>query len=116
MSFDILPQDIVRLSSKAQSPRNVQVMNGTGLPTRASLNTERCTVATAPPSPPPPASTGSAEEGGQLTTSNGQIIGLNGQPLQMNGLNYFGFDDGNTMVDGLWVGEQSQSLLSEFWP
>lgn len=68
-------------------------------------------MTTAPPSLPPPASTGSAEEGGQLTTSNGQIIGLNGQPLQLNGLNYFGFDDGNTMVDGLWVGKHTSSIM-----
>lgn len=75
------------------------------MPESATLNGQNCPVSTAPPPPPPPPSSGAIESGGQLTTSNGQIIGLDGQPLKLLGLNYFGFDDGNTMVDGLWVGE-----------
>lgn len=69
-------------------------------------------MALAPPSPPPPPSSGSAEDAGQLTTSNGKIIGLNGQALYLKGMNYFGFDDGNTMIDGLWSGEPPLTPLS----
>ena len=35
---------------------------------------------------------------------NGQIIGLDGQPLTLWGINWFGFETGTTMVDGLWAG------------
>ena len=39
-----------------------------------------------------------------MTTVNGQLVGPNGKPLFLKGINYFGFDDGNTMIDGLWEG------------
>lgn len=81
------------------------------MPTSASLNGDICTVTTAPPSPPSPPSQGAIESAGSLSTSNGQIIGVNGQPLRLQGLNYFGFDDGNTMVDGLWVGKYHHKNL-----
>lgn len=42
-----------------------------------------------------------------MTTADGQLIGIDGSPLYLIGVNYFGFDDGNTMVDGLWEGESS---------
>lgn len=82
-----------------------QVSNGTGFPSGAALNGVDCTVSQATPAPPPPLSRGGIESGGQLTTSDGKIIGLDGNPLYLIGTNYFGFDDGNTMVDGLWIGE-----------
>ena len=85
--------------------RPLQVSSGNGLPTTAAVNGVKCTVTVAPPPPPPPPSSGAIESAGQLTTSNGQIIGLDGNPLYLIGINYFGFDDGNTMVDGLWIGE-----------
>lgn len=74
------------------------------MPQAAYLNGQSCLVKqTTAPAPPP--SSGGAEAAGQLTTSNGQIIGLDGQPLYLIGPNWFGFDDGNTMIDGLWEGE-----------
>lgn len=80
-------------------------MGGSGVPTAAYLNGESCLVKqTYAPAPPPSSGGGAAEDAGQLTTSNGQIIGVNGEPLYLIGPNYFGFDDGNTMVDGLWEG------------
>ena len=84
----------------------LQVSNGTGLPSSASLNGYNCVVAVAAPAPPSPPSSGAIESAGSLSTSNGQIIGVDGQAVTLQGLNYFGFDDGNTMIDGLWVGKQ----------
>ena len=68
------------------------------------MNGVKCTIKVAPPPPAPPPASGEIESAAQLTTSNGQIIGLDGEALYLNGINYFGFDDGNTMVDGLYVG------------
>ncbi|DBB06710.1 TPA: hypothetical protein ACH3X1_012211 [Trebouxia sp. C0004] len=58
--------------------------------------------------------TGSAEteSAGGLTTSNGQITDYNGNVILFKGLNWFGFDDGNTGPDGLWAG--SNSLTQDF--
>ncbi len=54
---------------------------------------------------------GAIESGsGSLTTSGGNIIGLDGNVLTLMGINYFGFDDGNTMVDGLWEGSDQLTL------
>ena len=39
-----------------------------------------------------------------MTTKDGQLVGPNGKALFFHGINWFGFDDGNTMVDGLWEG------------
>ena len=52
------------------------------------------------------------ESAAGLTTSNGQITDLNGNVIVFKGLNWFGFDDGNTGPDGLWAG--SSSLTQDF--
>ena len=52
------------------------------------------------------------ESAAGLTTSNGQITDYNGNVIQFKGLNWFGFDDGNTGPDGLWAG--SSSLTQDF--
>ncbi|DBB04409.1 TPA: hypothetical protein ACH3X1_012892 [Trebouxia sp. C0004] len=61
---------------------------------------------------PGAAPAGGAIESGSdsLTTSNGNIIGLDGNVLNLMGINFFGFDDGNTMVDGLWAGSDQLTL------
>lgn len=52
----------------------------------------------------------SAEAAAGLTTRNGQITDLDGNVLVFKGLNWFGFDDGNTGPDGLWAGRTSMTL------
>jgi len=52
------------------------------------------------------------ESAAGLTTSNGQITDYNGNVIVFKGLNWFGFDDGNTGPDGLWAG--STSLTQDF--
>ena len=47
-----------------------------------------------------------------MTTSNGQLVGPNGQPLFLKGINWFGFDDANTMLDGLWEGGSRTATAS----
>ena len=85
----------------------MQVAAANELPTAVYLNGQNCTVVQVT-APAPPPSAGGAEDAGSLTTLNGQIIGVNGQPLYLIGPNYFGFDDGNTMLDGLWEGKASE--------
>ena len=99
----VMPKET--LINSLRSTDCLQVSSGTGKPSIAHVNGHNCTVTMAAPSPPTPPSSGAIESAGQLTTSNGQIIGLDGSNLYLIGLNYFGFDDGNTMIDGLWVGE-----------
>lgn len=41
-----------------------------------------------------------------------QIIGVDGQPVGMKAINYFGFNNGATMFDGLYAG--SNSLTQDF--
>ena len=50
------------------------------------------------------------ESAAGLTTRNGQITDLDGNVLVFKGLNWFGFDDGNTGPDGLWAGSTSMTL------
>lgn len=45
-----------------------------------------------------------------LTTRDGQIIGLDGQVIDLKGIAWFGFEDGNTVVDGLWEPEVDVDL------
>ena len=44
---------------------------------------------------------------GRMTTLDGRIIGVDGRPLYLMGLNWFGFDCGATMADGLWGGKDA---------
>lgn len=36
---------------------------------------------------------------------SGNRVLEDGQPIVMHGINYFGFNNAQTMVDGLWAGE-----------
>ena len=47
-----------------------------------------------------------------MTTKNGQLVDSTGKALFFHGINWFGFDDGNTMVDGLWEGGPRVPLLA----
>lgn len=38
-----------------------------------------------------------------------QIVGPNGRPLYLTCLNYLGFNNGNTMLAGLWAGNSSMT-------
>lgn len=45
-----------------------------------------------------------------LTTLDGQIIDqTTGEAIQLRGFNYFGFDNAQTCVDGLWAGSTTLS-------
>lgn len=82
-----------------------QVLNGTGAPDEVAVNNQPCTVQLAALPPPPPPTKSRAETASSLTTLNGEIIGVDGQPLQLWGINWFGFETGTTFLDGLWAGE-----------
>ena len=90
---------------------SAQVLDGSGVPDQVMLNGMNCTMTVTglPPMQPPK---GAAEEGGTLTTSNGRILGVDGNELFLIGINWFGFEqDGGTMVDGLWAGAALATLI-----
>lgn len=37
-----------------------------------------------------------------VSVSGTKLIGVDGNELQIRGLNWFGFEDGNTAPDGIW--------------
>ncbi len=74
------------------------------MPESIAVNGTPCSVQSAAPPPPAPPQSSREEAASSLTTVNGQIIGLDGQPLTLWGINWFGFETGTTMVDGLWAG------------
>ncbi len=39
-----------------------------------------------------------------LSVSNGQFFGTDGGPITLKGVNWFGFETSNTLMDGLWQG------------
>ncbi len=45
-----------------------------------------------------------------MTTDGNQIIDSTGKPVELKGINWFGFNNGDTMVDGLWAGPDNLSL------
>ncbi|BDA48966.1 probable major extracellular endoglucanase at N-terminal half [Coccomyxa sp. Obi] len=90
----------------------VEVLSGTGAPDVVAVNNQPCTVQLAALPPPPPPTKSRAESASSLTTLNGEIIGVDGQPLQLWGINWFGFETGTTFLDGLWAG--SDSLTMDF--
>ncbi len=47
-----------------------------------------------------------------MTTNGDQILNSNGQPIELHGVNWFGFNNGQTMVDGLWSG--SGAIAGDF--
>ncbi len=106
-----------------ESLKSVQMSNGTGMPDVVAVNNQPCIVQSAALPPPSPPKASHAESASQLTTLNGRIIGLDGQELTLWGINWFGFEDGTTMVDGLWAGacpyysnqSMHEDLLSKLW-
>lgn len=86
-----------------------QVKDGSGMPDVVAVNNQPCAVQSAALPPPPPPLKSKAESASSLTTVNGQIIGVDGQPLQLWGINWFGFETGTTFLDGLWAGELLES-------
>ena len=86
------------------------------------LNGHSCSVVILPNQVPPPANITSptfqevqAQAGVGLTTLSGQIIDrTSGQPFSLKGFNWFGFDNAQTCVDGLWAGSTtlSQDLVT----
>ena len=87
------------------------------LPHSFTLNNESCSVVILPNAVPPPANISSpgvqevqSEAGIGLTTLNGRIIDrTSGEPITLHGFNYFGFDNAQTCVDGLWAGSTALS-------
>jgi hypothetical protein len=47
-----------------------------------------------------------------MTTVGNQIVDSNGNPAQLKGLSWFGFNNGDTMVDGMW--QSSNSIAFDF--
>lgn len=45
-----------------------------------------------------------------MTTQGTQILNSDGHPVELKGINWFGFNNGDTMVDGLWAGPDSLSM------
>ena len=92
------------------------------VPRNFILNDHSCSVVILPNNIPLPANLTSptpqdvqAEAGVGLTTINGQIIDrTSGQPISLKGFNWFGFDNAQTCVDGLWAGSTtlSQDLVT----
>ncbi len=87
------------------------------LPQSFLLNGNPCSVVILPNSVPPPANITSpslqsvqSQAGIGLTTLNGQIIDrTSGEPISLHGFNYFGFDNAQTCVDGLYAGTTTLS-------
>ena len=87
------------------------------VPQAFMLNDHSCSVVILPNEVPPPANITSpsfqevqAVAGIGLTTLDGQIIDrTSGEPIILKGFNYFGFDNAQTSVDGLWAGTTTLS-------
>lgn len=47
---------------------------------------------------------------GSYTTQNGRIIDANGKPVAFKGVNWFGFNNGNHVVNGLWQSDFNTML------
>jgi hypothetical protein len=79
-------------------------------PVTVALNGAPCNVASAASpvvTPPSPSSPSARSEADGMTTRDGQIIGIDGKPVFLMGVNWFGFDCGATMADGLWGGRDA---------
>ena len=78
-------------------------------PSTLTINGAPCNVASAAAplvTPPPPRGDAHTEADG-MTTRDGLIIGVDGNPVFLMGINWFGFDCGATMTDGLWGGRDA---------
>ncbi len=82
-------------------------------PQELRVNGQPCAFVGLPPQVTQAPPTGAkAESASKLTTKDGQIIGLDGKPLFLTGINYFGFETGNTFLDGFWIGMHPPSPTS----
>lgn len=79
-------------------------------PTAVSIAGQSCSLNITRTLGASPSGAASESGGNPLTTQDGNIIGPDGNVLALVGVNYFGFDDGNTMVDGLWAGSDQLTL------
>ena len=78
-------------------------------PSSLAINGAPCNVASAAARlvPPPPPRGDAHIEADGMTTRDGLIIGVDGNPIFLMGINWFGFDCGATMTDGLWGGRDA---------
>ncbi|KAL3142124.1 hypothetical protein ABBQ32_004742 [Trebouxia sp. C0010 RCD-2024] len=79
-------------------------------PTSVSIAGQSCKLNITATVGASPSGAASESGGNPLTTDGGNIIGPDGNTLALLGINYFGFDDGNTMLDGLWAGSDQLTL------
>ena len=87
------------------------------LPQSFLLNGNPCSVVILPNNVTPPANITTppmqsvqTQAGVGLTTLNGEIIDrTSGEPISLRGFNYFGFDNSQTCVDGLYAGTTTLS-------
>ncbi|KAL3155198.1 hypothetical protein ABBQ32_013138 [Trebouxia sp. C0010 RCD-2024] len=87
------------------------------VPQAFKLNDRSCSVVVLPSDVPPPADITrpsfqevQAEAGTGFTTLKGRIIDrTSGEPISLRGFNWFGFDNAQTCVDGLWAGSTALS-------
>lgn len=87
------------------------------VPQAFKLNDHSCSVVVLPSNVPPPVDIISpsfqevqAEAGTGFTTLKGRIIDrTSGEPISLRGFNWFGFDNAQTCVDGLWAGSTALS-------
>ena len=114
--------DFLTLQSKASNNITIGLLLEANaavfpLPQSFLLNNQPCSVVILPDDIPPPANITSpplqdvqSTAGSGLTTLNGQIIDNTlGQPITLHGFNYFGFDNAQTCVDGLYAGSTTLS-------
>ncbi len=114
--------DYLTLLPKAENNITVGLLleaNATTFPLPQSflLNGNPCSVVVLPDNVPAPANITSpslqdvqSEAGVGLTTLNGEIIDrTSGEPISLRGFNYFGFDNAQTCVDGLYAGSTTLS-------
>ncbi|KAK9809361.1 hypothetical protein WJX73_008925 [Symbiochloris irregularis] len=87
-------------------------------PTSVYLNGVQCSlnltvnVSALVPGVPIPANFSLAEAAGFISVENGVIVGTDGRPIVLHGLNWFGFDTQSTTVDGIYEG--SSTITGDF--
>ena len=112
------PPDAVALSYELSSP------NTDFAPRGVSVDGAPCAVASAgaavPPSPPSDARSLRSPIPGlsfleekPVSTRGDLFIGVDGLPFTIKGINWFGFENGQTNPDGLW-GNVSDSIVADF--
>lgn len=115
-------------TSVSRFTAKILVSSGNGLPHTLAINYIPCALVGLPPpppaNPPPPPHTlflkSSSSSIQSSTTSfsfeqpppnlqpisikDGRFYGIDGQLLKLRGINWFGYEDGNTAPDGIWFG------------